>query len=74
VPEEPVPERLARFVPSEWPGGDVWAQFEAWKVEMRSWAAGHPGSPLGDQVDTIRLAAHTKLRIGEELGRGGRSD
>jgi hypothetical protein len=68
---EPVPERLARFVPSEWPGGagDLWAQFEAWKAEMYAWMEAHPDSPLGDRLDAIRLAAHTKLRLAEEGSR-----
>jgi hypothetical protein len=57
----PVPERLARFVPSEWPGldreGDVWA----WGAEREAWALanqveffGYLTTPIGDRLDRLR--------------------
>jgi hypothetical protein len=34
-----VPEELCRFVPSEWPGGCVHEQLEAWKDAAAGWLA-----------------------------------
>lgn len=51
------PERLCRFVPSEWPG-DVAAAYEAWAQARLDWHREHIGhgriGPLGDIVDVIR--------------------
>lgn len=53
----PAPERLARFVPSEWPGG-VEQAFGAWREARLSWHREHIGygnvGPLGDAIDIIR--------------------
>jgi hypothetical protein len=51
-----VPEELARFVPSEWPGVDPLTQ---WREACLRWLQESPGSSLpfgqfGDSVDVIR--------------------
>ena len=52
---EGVPERLARFVPSEWPG--AWCQHEAlqrWQAAALAWEKQHPDSlPFGEHGDFI---------------------
>jgi hypothetical protein len=54
---EPVPERLARYVPSEWPGG-----VREWKAAALAWLTANPGRRLpfgehGDEVDVLRETA-----------------
>lgn len=57
----PVPERLARFVASEWPGLDREADIRAWGAEREAWALAHQveflgftTSPMGDWLDRLR--------------------
>ena len=38
-PGSPVPERLARFVPGEWPGGCPHEALDAWKAAAADWLA-----------------------------------
>jgi hypothetical protein len=57
--DDPVPERLARFVASEWPGADVQDRAQAWGAACRAWLAGRPGrvlpcAPDGSPVDVRR--------------------
>jgi hypothetical protein len=52
----PVPERLARYVPSEWPGGP-----REWKAAALGWLEANPGRRLpfgefGDGLDVVRVA------------------
>lgn len=53
----PAPERLARFVPDEWPG-DLWESFDAWGDARLDWHREHIGygneGPLGDALNIIR--------------------
>jgi hypothetical protein len=56
-----VPERLARFVPSEWPGIDREADVWAWAAEREQWAManqveywGYTTSPIGDRLDRLK--------------------
>ena len=61
-PREPAPERLCRFVPSEWPGGSV----DAWRIAALEWLDADPRRRLpfgvvGDEVDAIRESARLKL-------------
>ncbi len=62
-PGEPVPERLARFVPSEWPGAGADA-VRAWKTACLAWLDEDParrlpfgeyGGPLDVLRESVRL-------------------
>jgi hypothetical protein len=50
--EEPVPERLARFVAGEWPAPDPAG---AWGAAARGWLAAHPGRELPLAADTLEV-------------------
>ena len=58
-----VPERLCRFLPAEWAGLDLWAAFDAWRAQRRTWGAEHPASPLGDVVDQLITERTTRHRL-----------
>jgi len=71
-----VPEPLCRFVPSEWPGGCVHEQLEAWKQAAADWlAADSAREPRpGADPDDARwwLAGGTRRRL--PFGEGGALD
>jgi hypothetical protein len=58
----PVPEKLARFAVSEWPGLGCEDAVWAWAAERETWALAHPvewppGYPstvLGDKLDRLK--------------------
>ena len=62
-PDEPVPERLCRFVAAEWPDPDWWDSYRSWKAARREWGAAHPDSVLGDVVDQLRAERAMRLRL-----------
>lgn len=72
--EAGVPERLCRFVPSEWPGGCVHEQLEAWKGACAGWLAAdstrppRPGADPDD--DRWWLVGGTRRRL--PFGESGR--
>ncbi len=51
---DPVPERLARFVLSEW-AGDMQASTAAWGAACRRWLADHPGRVLPFAEDPVEV-------------------
>lgn len=55
---EPTPERLARYVPSEWPGADPAERIRQWKASALAWLAADPARrlPFGGPVDVLRAA------------------
>jgi hypothetical protein len=62
-PRTPTPERLARFVPSEWPGA---ARVDQWREACLEWLRADSSRRLsfgehGDAVDVIRESARLKL-------------
>lgn len=64
---DPVPEELARFVPSEWPMPDpAWE----WGQACKAWLAANPGrglpwNPEGDPIEVLIrvLALQRELRL-----------
>lgn len=57
-----VPERLARFVPSEWSGDDPLGQ---WKASCLAWLEANPGRRLpfgayGGPIDVLREVYRVK--------------
>ncbi|MQA14986.1 MAG: hypothetical protein GEV09_12665 [Pseudonocardiaceae bacterium] len=60
-----MPEFLARFVASEWPGFGVAEGFQEWKLARRAWGAENPGSALGDIIDQMQaeIAERRRLRV-----------
>jgi len=56
----PTPERLCRFVSSEWPvdGGEERAGlppgWRAWAKARQEWALAHPDGLLGDFLDAMK--------------------
>lgn len=69
-PDEPVPERMCRFIAGEWPEPHVWDSFAAWKQARHAWGAAHPESVLGDIVDMLRGERDARLRVTGVDGRG----
>jgi hypothetical protein len=65
--EAGVPERLCRFVPSEWPGGCAHEQLNAWKSAAADWLAADTARepPPGASADDSRwwLAGGTRRRL-----------
>jgi hypothetical protein len=66
-PAGAVPERLVRFVPAEWPAGEGWASYRAWKAARHAWHAEHVVrggiGPLGDFIDMLRCERATRQRL-----------
>jgi hypothetical protein len=62
------PERLVRFVPSEWPETDVWEAFEAWRQARLAFVDANPGGALGGLLDVMQGNAAERQRIGRLLG------
>jgi hypothetical protein len=65
-----VPEVLARFVASEWPGADPLSD---WRDACLSWLEGSPGRSLpfgefGDSVDVIRECYRVRLEWAQRAG------
>jgi hypothetical protein len=63
-PSEAPPERLCRFVASEWPDGGV----DAWRVAALAWLDGDPARRLpfgeyGDAVAVFRESARIKRAL-----------
>ena len=69
--EAGVPERLCRFVPSEWPGGCVHEQLEAWKQSCADWLAAdstrepRPGARAEDSRWWLAGGSRRALPFGE---------
>lgn len=61
-PPAAVPERLARWLPDEWPGGGP-ESYTLWREARRSWAAANPGGPLGDVLDQMRYEYLERRRV-----------
>ena len=65
--EAGVPERLCRFVPSEWPGGCVHEALDMWKQSCADWLAADSARepPPGADADDNRgwLAGGTRRRL-----------
>jgi hypothetical protein len=62
VLREPAPEQLARFVPSEWPGG-----VDEWRTAALAWLGEDPSRSLpfgeyGDGLDVFREAVRIRRR------------
>ncbi len=59
-PGHGTPERLARFVASEWPGACPHEALDAWRAACLAWVADHPDSlPFGQYggwLDVLREA------------------
>lgn len=69
-----VPERLARFVPCEWPGGCVHEQLDAWKDACADWLAADSNRappPEDDDLDRWWLAGGTRRAL--PFGETGRA-
>jgi len=49
-----VPERLARYEPSEWPGETPEERSAAWRQARTAWAEAYPGGPMGDFLAMAR--------------------
>lgn len=63
------PERLVRFVATEWPGEpDVWHALKAWKTARWEWTGAHPVSLLGDFVDMLKLEHDTRVALWRSAG------
>jgi hypothetical protein len=66
-PGSPVPERLARFIPGEWPGGCPHEALQAWRDGCMAWVAVHPDSlPFGEfggWLDVMREAIRYNRQI-----------
>jgi len=58
-----VPEVLARFVPSEWPGASLDERCGAWKDARHSFDAAHPGIMAVDFVDLLRYEIAERRRV-----------
>jgi hypothetical protein len=67
-----LPERLARFVLSEWPG-DVSEATHAWGAACRAWLTANPGRVLPHSVDILEVRQET-IRLRAELLRAARED
>ncbi len=50
------PERLRRFVPSEWPG-TLWEASDAWHEARREWSAAHgwPGGSVAEFNEALAV-------------------
>ena len=65
-----VPEELARFVESEWPGADP---LGAWRTACLAWLAEVEGRQLpfgeyGDSIDVFRECRRVKLEMARRAG------
>jgi hypothetical protein len=66
-----VPEELCRFVPSEWPGGCVHEQLQAWKDAAAGWLAADsirqpwPGADPGSDCWWLAGGSRRRLPFGE---------
>jgi len=49
----PVPVKLRRFVPAEWPGETEWRQYEAWWGAHCEWGDLHPDVDMGPWTEEI---------------------
>jgi hypothetical protein len=70
-PGPAVPERLARFVPGEWPGGCIHEQLDAWKDAAADWLAAdstrepRPGAAADDSRWWLAGGSRRRLPFGE---------
>jgi hypothetical protein len=63
-----IPERLARYVASEWPGG-----IGEWEAAALAWLREDDGRSLpfgefGDSIDVLKMVYRLKMGLAAELG------
>ena len=67
--QEPVPERLARYVEAEWPGDNPLADFSA---AARAWLEDNPGRRLPYAADPVEVLQHV-VQLKTEAPAGSRT-
>lgn len=58
-----VPERLARFVPQEWPGACPHEQLRVWQEACAEWLAADSDAPPRPGCGVWWLAGHSRRRL-----------